>query len=64
MQIANAHFDTYTDEDWRLLLDKLDPDQAAGVISHRSVEDRRRLLMLIPPGRRAEVRRFLATAAA
>lgn len=63
-QIANAYFDTYTDEEWRVLLGKLQADQAAGVISHRSAEDRRRLLMLIPPDRRAEVRRFLATAAA
>lgn len=63
-RIANAYFDTYTDEDWRRLLNKLHPDQAAGVISHRPVGDRQRLLMLIPSDRRAEVRHFLATVAA
>ena len=63
-QIANAYFDTYTDEDWRRLLEKLHADQAAGVISHRPVEDRRRLLLLMPPDRRAEVRQILATVAA
>lgn len=63
-QIANAFFDTYTEEDWRRLLKELHPDQAAGVISHRPVEDRQRLLMLIPSDRRAEVKQFLATVAA
>ncbi len=62
-QIANNYFDTFSDEDWRLLLGTLHPDQAAGVISHRPVEDRQWLLMLIPSDRRAEVRRFLAAAA-
>lgn len=63
-QIANAYFDTYADEDWRRLLNELHPDQAAGVISHRPVEDRQWLLMLIPSDRRAAVRQFLATVAA
>ena len=63
-QIANSFFDTYTDEDWKRLLNKLYPDQAAGVISHRPLKDRRSLLMLIYPDRRAEVERFLASLAA
>ena len=63
-QIANAYFDTYADEDWRRLMNELHPDQAAGVISHRSLEDRQWLLMLIQSDRRAAVRQFLATIAA
>lgn len=63
-QIANAFFDTYTDEAWRRLLNRLYPDQAAGVISHRPLKDRRSLLLLIHPDRRAEVERFLASLAA
>ncbi len=62
--IANAFFDTYTDEEWRRLLNKLHPDQAAGVISHRPLKDRLSLLLLIHPDRRAEVERFLASLAA
>ena len=63
-QIANAYFDGYTDKDWRGLLNKLYPDQAAGVISHRPLKDRRSLLMLIHPERRTEVERLLASLAA
>ena len=63
-QIANAYFDSYTDEEWRMLLNKLYPDQAAGVISHRPREDRRSLLMLIHPDGRTEVERLLASLAA
>jgi len=63
-QIANAFFDHYTDEEWGRLLNKLYPDQAAGVISHRPRKDRRSLLMLIHPDRRAEVERLLASLAA
>ena len=63
-QIANAYFDTYTDEEWRSFLNKLYPDQAAGVISHRPPKDRQSLLMLIHPDRRTEVERFLASLAA
>ena len=62
-QMANSFF-TYTDEDWKRLLNKLYPDQAAGVISYRPFEDRRSLLMFIHPDRRAEVERFLASLAA
>ena len=63
-QIANSYFDTYTAEEWRGLLNKLYPDQAAGLISHRPLEDRRSLLMLIHPDRRTEVERLLASPAA
>ena len=63
-QIANAFFDTYTDQQWRSLLNRLYPDQAAAVISHRPLQDRRSLLLLIHPDRRAEVERFLASVAA
>ena len=63
-EIANSYFDTYTDEEWRRLLNRLYPDQAAGVISHRPLKDRRSLLMLIHPDRRTEVERLLASLAA
>lgn len=62
-QIANTYFDTYTEDDWRRLLNKLYPDQAAGVISHRPFEDHQRLLMLIQSNRRAEVEQSLAALA-
>ena len=63
-QIANSHFDAYTDKDWRRLLKKLHPDQAAAVIFHRPVEDRQRLLMLVPSDHRATVKHLLVTVAA
>ncbi len=60
-EIANSFFDLYTDEDWKEFLNRLHPDQAAGVISHRPVEDRQSLLMLMNPDHRATVEGFLVS---
>lgn len=62
--IADAIADSYTEDDWRYVLNTLSPDRAAVSISSRPLEDRRRLLMLIDPDRRAEVERHLAAPAA
>lgn len=63
-QIANAYFDTYNTEDWRRLLNRIHPAQAAGVISNRPFEDQKGLLILIGEDRRPEVERHLAALAA
>ncbi len=62
-EIADAIADSYTEDDWRHVLNTLSPDRAAMSISSRPFEDRRRLLMLIDPDRRAEVERHLAAPA-
>ena len=54
-EMAAAIADMYTDDDWRLELNALDPSRAAGTISRRPPEDWRRLLELIDPDRRTEV---------
>ena len=59
-QIADAVADSYTEDDWRYVLNTLSPDRAAMDISSRPFEDRKRLLSLIDPDRRAEVDRQLA----
>ena len=61
--IADAIADSYTEDDWRHVLNTLSPDRAAMGISSRPFEDRRWLLLLIDPDRRAEVERHLATPA-
>ncbi|MDE0120564.1 MAG: hypothetical protein OXS33_02390 [bacterium] len=63
-EIADAIADSYSEDDWRHVLNTLSPDRAARSISSRPFEDRRRLLMLIEPDRRAEVERHLAAPAA
>lgn len=62
--IADAIADSYTEDDWRYVLNTLSPDRAAVSISSRPLKDRRGLLMLIDPDRRAEVERCLAAPAA
>lgn len=54
-RIAAAVADMYTDDDWRLELNALDPSRAAGTISRRPAEDWPHLLELIDPDRRNEV---------
>lgn len=63
-QMADAIADSFTEDEWRTVLNTLSPDRAAMDISTRPPEDRPRLLMLIDPDRRAEVERCLAALAA
>lgn len=63
-QIADAVADSYTEDDWRHVLNTLSPERAAMDISSRPSEDRQRLLLLVDPDRRAEVERHLAALAA
>ena len=51
--------DTYTDEDWAIVLNTLAPSRAAQQISSCPPEDRRRLLRLVDSDRRADVEAFL-----
>lgn len=51
--------DTYTDDDWRRVLNALSAPRAARKIARRPPGDHRRLLELVVPDRRAEVERFL-----
>lgn len=59
-RMAMAIADTYTDKDWAIVLNALAPSRAAQQISFRPPEDRRRLLGLVDPDRRADVEAFLA----
>lgn len=59
-RMAAGIADTYSDDDWRRVLNALSPRRAARKISRRPPEDRGRLLELISPDRRAEVERLLA----
>ena len=63
-RMADAIADGYADEDWRRVLNSLNPSRAARDIACRPPEDRRRLLMLIDRHRRGEVERLLVALAA
>ena len=63
-QMADGIADSFTEDDWRYVLNTLSPDRAAMDISTRPLDDRQWLLMLIDPDRRAEVERRLAALAA
>ena len=58
-EIADAVADSYSEDDWRFVLNTLSPDRAAVDISTRPIGDRQRLLGLIEPSRRVEVERHL-----
>ena len=62
-RMAQAIADTYTDEDWRRVLNRLTPPRAARKISRRPAEDREYLLDLLDTEHRAEVERFLTVTA-
>ena len=62
-EIADADADTYTDDDWRYLLNRLDPLRAAQTINDRSPEQRPHLLGLIDPHRRARIEQMLTVIA-
>lgn len=59
-KIADAIADSFTEDDWRYVLNTLSPDRSAFDLSTRPPEDRERLLALIEPDRRSEVERCLA----
>lgn len=58
-RIADAIADGYTDEDWRRVLNSLNPARAARDIACRPPEEHQRLLMLIDRHRREKVERLL-----
>ena len=60
-EMANALADTYTDEDWRHVLNTLSPTRTAHQIACRPLEYRDHLLTLIDPARREAVQSALAT---
>lgn len=62
-KIADAIADSYTDEDWRRILNRLTPRRAARDISHHPAEDRGHLLSLLDPKQRVEVERLLSVTA-
>lgn len=59
-RMADAMADGYTEEDWRRVLNSLNPSGAARDIACRPPGERRQLLMLIARHRRGEVERLLA----
>ena len=59
-QMADGIADSFTEDDWRYVLNTLSPDRVAMDISTRPLDDRQWWLMLIDPDRRAEVERRLA----
>ena len=62
-QAGDAIADTFTDEDWETLLNRLSPDRAARHITFRPPEDRQHLLSLVSPDRRAAVEAYLSVTA-
>ena len=62
-RIADAIADGYTDEDWRRVLNSLNPSRVAMDVTGRPAEEHRRLLMLIDRHRRGEVERLVSALA-
>lgn len=62
-RMAQAISNTYTDEDWRRVLNRLTPPRAARKISRRPAEDREHLLSLLDPLHRADVERLVTAKA-
>lgn len=60
--MAQAITNTYSDEDRRRVLNRLDPPRAARKISRRPAQDREYLLDLLNPEHRAEVALLLTVA--
>lgn len=59
-RMADAIADGYTDEDWRRVLNTLNPSRAARDIACRPPEEHRRLLTLVDRHRRGEVERLVS----
>lgn len=62
-RLADGIADSYTDEDWRTILNRLAPSRAAQHILSRPPEDHHHLLELVQPDRRIEVQGFLTVTA-
>ena len=62
-RLADAISDSYTDEDWRTILNRLTPSRAAQYILSRPPDNRQHLLELVEPDRRIEVERLLTVTA-
>ena len=62
-RMADAIADSYTDEDWRTILNRLTPSRAAQHILSRPPADHHHLLELVRPDRRIEVQRLLTVTA-
>lgn len=62
MQIADEIADTYTDDDWRYVLNTLSPQRAARFISDRPSDEYKHLLSLLNTEQRASVEPYLVTA--
>ena len=62
-RMAQAIADTYTDEDWRRVLNRLTPSRAARQISRRPAANRAHLLSLLEPEQRTGVEHLLAVTA-
>ena len=58
-RIAARIADTFTDDQWRRVLNSVPQSRAADKISRRPVEDRPHLLSLVDADRRAEVEALL-----
>ena len=58
-RMAGAISDTFTDQDWTVLLNRLSADRAARQIARRPAEERPFLLSLISPERRTRVEAHL-----
>lgn len=62
-RMADTIAEGFTDEDWTIVLNRVDPDRAAQHLSRRPPEDRPRLLGLIHPDRRPAVEARLTVTA-
>ena len=61
-QIADEIADTYTDDDWRYVLNTLSPQRAARFIADRPSDEYQHLLSLLNAEQRASVEPYLVTA--
>ena len=62
-RLADGIADSYADEDWRTILNRLTPSRAAQYILSRPPDDRHHLLELVQSDRRIEVQKFLTVTA-
>ena len=62
-RMASAIADTFTENDWKTLLNRLSTDRAAREIAKRPAEERQFLLGLLSADRRADVEALLAVTA-
>ncbi len=60
--MARAIADTFTEHDWKTLLNRLSPERAARQIARRPVGERQYLLSLLSAARRPDVEAHLPVA--